>query len=710
MGNKQVVALSVDKVQTFLTEVIHAHVQEKQAEEATLKSILSSSREISTNFFAEIKERFSGDAGVDENVLLACSGVYIFESQLPEADIEARLNELFLHYYRSSQGQKFLRFTYFSTEAGQGAEDWKIRAVQEAKKRLKQSQTLNAVIEKNRDVLFSFCAQKRSSSKVTINYPMFAEDLNKLYREDVSDNANRFRIAVLKADLDGMGDMFKSIRDYETYQKISGILNEKISLDALHEAAESCRPEGRDGWLFPFYIAGDDIFFAVSIADLAAGADVCRKILDRVNKGLAATGIERKLSMSVGIDITFNRQPVRYYMEMVEQQLKNAKKAKTPPNLKKFLRMKISIAGLAYLDIDYKQYKKHRKSLKCLEYEDNNPRCDCENCEKRKVINQELQNSPIWSFFLTDVSILNYIKNQDQYKKLVGSTTFFYNLLERITDESVQGDEIKYFNNVFYQLIPEYLESPDKELRELELRIKTGVAKQLYKKGEGITIDEETKRRLETYLRLMLLFSDKRFQITKVRTMDIDKVFPKEMEEDTKRYLLNGALNYLERSLRIKKIRDKRGEENFKIQNLADVFARTVFYKYKVEKERNGKIKVEWKDASCLQLLDIEKSMFFRLRDTAKISVKRAADIIELTNPSTKDEIDAANEERSGKGKAPHRLFFEKKTFECLADRSKCWNPNFVDQLMLLYAYNDKKITFNRVMRDRKEEAVRDEK
>ena len=34
---EQIVALSVDKIQTFLTEVIHSHVQEKQTEDATLK-------------------------------------------------------------------------------------------------------------------------------------------------------------------------------------------------------------------------------------------------------------------------------------------------------------------------------------------------------------------------------------------------------------------------------------------------------------------------------------------------------------------------------------------------------------------------------------------------------------------------------------------------------------------------------------------------
>ena len=37
MSDRWIVALSIDKVQTFLTEVIHAQTQEKQAEETTLK-------------------------------------------------------------------------------------------------------------------------------------------------------------------------------------------------------------------------------------------------------------------------------------------------------------------------------------------------------------------------------------------------------------------------------------------------------------------------------------------------------------------------------------------------------------------------------------------------------------------------------------------------------------------------------------------------
>jgi hypothetical protein len=85
--NEYVVALSIDKVQIYLTEAIHAHVQEKQTEEKTLKSIMRSSREISIDFFETIRQTFSG---IVINELLSCSGFYVFTCALSKEDIESR--------------------------------------------------------------------------------------------------------------------------------------------------------------------------------------------------------------------------------------------------------------------------------------------------------------------------------------------------------------------------------------------------------------------------------------------------------------------------------------------------------------------------------------------------------------------------------------------------------------------------------------------
>lgn len=676
--NQQIVAISIDKVQTFLVEVIHAHVQEKQTEASTLKSIVNASHEISNDFFQAIEVVFSQ---VEIKELLSCSGVYIFSCALPNEAIEDRLNKLFLQYYRSSQGQKLLRYVFFEAE-----DDNEIKAIQEAKKRLKQSVYFNAIIEKNKDVLFSFskeekvCFLEEKSKKE--DYPMFAKNIDALFRAEEADNEHRFRIVVIKADLDGMGDMFKNIGNYEHYRAISKILNDSVSLDGLHEAAENCRPDDRHGWLFPFYIAGDDIFFAVSVTNLIKGIDVCREILKSINEKLIEVNPQRKLSMSIGLDVTFNRQPIRYYFDMVEKQLKNAKRSNPPESLKEFLQSKISICGLTYSDVDYAKIKKHKKELKCEKNpkKSNNPGCRCNHCEEKRKINCALSSVSIWIFFLNDLGILHHIRHGDGCgHQLLGSPGFFYTLLERLTTETVRADNVKYINSVLYHLLPVYLDSPNKELREWELRLNCGIMQQLYQKGgergKAIDLQVETKHRLETYLRLMLLFSDNRFNIAGVSGAKETPLADEKFRENVRKDLLTKPRDYLYQNL----------------QSIGGRLLRGIFANIP-EYDKEAKYK-----GQCLQRLHIDKSMFFKLRHTDKISIEKAAAMVELQNSSTHEEVNQFNESRLSEGKAPYHLYFDKSEFCRLTKKNEKWTPDFVDSLMLLYAYNEKTIQFKTV-------------
>lgn len=672
MNNTQIVALSIDKVQTFLTETIHAHVQEKQTEEATLKNIMNASKEISEGFCNKLKQAFSVTT---ENELLSCSGVYIFKCTLPAEEIEDKLDELFMEYYQSSQGQKILRCVtfpgdeYFPKEAIQKDESSSIKAVQEAKKRLKQSQCINGRIEKNKDKLFSFSPVNAEAGGYAREkeYPMFAQNINALYFEEEAENENHFRIAVIKADLDGMGAMFQKIKDFKVYQSVSKVLNEKISLNSLHDSAKACQEKDHKGWLFPFYIAGDDIFFAVSVTNLTKGIDVCKKILQNVNDALADIDLSMRLSMSIGVEITFNREPIRYYMEMVERQLKNAKNIKNEEALKTlepFLLTKLSIGGLTYLDIDYKEMKRYKNvNLKC-EKNKNNPKCDCENCVNKRELNKAQKVLPIWGFFLDDLNRLIYIKNS-KYNELLGSTSFFYSLLERLTNEEVQEDDTKYINNLLYHLLPKYINSSDQTLKRLELCLNAGIITQVLKnKGKGmeIILDNSSKHRLETYLRLMLLFSDDRFKITKDSGAKGKHEFRNEEIENNRKYLFTKSINYLYDQLKKKN------------RSLTDIFAR-------IEKYENKR--------RCLQRLNIEKSMFIKLRNMKEGSIDKMAEMIQLKNDKDKDVIEKLNAERLGIKKAPYHLYFNKKEFIKLAKQKNTWNTDFIDSLMLLYAYKE---------------------
>lgn len=64
---------------------------------------------------------------------------------------------------------------------------------------------------------------------------------------------SRFRIAVIKADLDGMGKMFRKIDKYEDYKVISEILNREISLEGLNKIAKQFIPDERKMDFSPIY-------------------------------------------------------------------------------------------------------------------------------------------------------------------------------------------------------------------------------------------------------------------------------------------------------------------------------------------------------------------------------------------------------------------------------------------------------------------------
>ncbi len=669
--NKYIVALSIDKVQSYLTVAINAHVQEKQTEDGTLKSIMNSSREISGNFFDMIEKAFFGS---EAQRLLYCSGVYIFTCILPEEDIINRLNRLFVDYYKNSNGQKLLRYVHFNAD---GYDE--INAIQRAKKLLKQYKPFNEIIERNREKLFSFCKAEKPDEPFTQNkeaYTMFANDINALFRQEEAENKNHFRIAVIKADLDGMGDTFKNISSYDEYSKVSKILYDSVSLQSLHRAAAEVCADDREHWLFPFYIAGDDIFFAVFAADMLKGIDVCRKMLESINGQLSRVDESYTLSMSIGVELTFNRQPIRYYLEMVEEQLKHAKQADCPENLKKFLGAKISIGAMTFLDIDYNNFKEHKKEIK-----DNKD-------TERSDLNCEINSVPVWSFFTNDVRTLLYIKGNNECNKFLGTPGFFYSLLEKLTDKEDCSDDTKYIINVLYHLLPKHLDSSIPWCRELELLLNAGILRQLCikkkkekneKQGKGyeIIVCNETKRRLETYLRLMLLFSGTRFKISK--SIKADGNLTSESIDNAKKILLTKIPPYLYDNLRKNRLRD------FFIES--DTFT---LLADKDNRNRRKGVKIQY-----YRTVRIEKSMFFKLRDTKKIPVDKVAEMLSLYSGSKGMEDSCTDKSSDSDEKPVYRMPFDKEGFDREVKKKRTeWNQDFVDSLMLFYQYNEMVIKY----------------
>ncbi len=691
-----IAALSVDKVQTCLFEAIRGHEQEKQTEEHTLRNIRNSSTEISCGFIQKVQRTFEGFGSEEIEDLLKCSGIYVFACCIPMADLEERLNGLFLDYYYESRGQKLLRYVCF--EAG-GYND--IAAIQEAKKRLKQARYFNPIIERNRDKLFSFQSRRPDSPRDGTGdeeYPMFVKDINGLYKAERAENGNRFWIAVVKADLDGMGSLFGGINDYEEYKKISGVLNDCVSLKGLHEAAkdaEACSPEGLkegSGWLFPFYIAGDDIFFAVAAADMLRGVDVCRRLAARINEEIKKINKGYKLTVSIGAEPTFNREPIRYYLETVERQLKSAKSKLCPKELEKFLKAKISIGGLTFFDIDYEEFKEYKNSLG-------------KRCEEKTALNRAVDNIPVWRFFLRDVGRLAYIRSREELRDSLGTHSFFHSLLDKLSHESVQKDETKYMNQLLYHLLPQYLSSPQPELRSLELLLNAGIIRQMYARkdkeqgreveqpsgkkrqmhadganGMEIQFNAKTRRRLEAYLRLMLLLTDNRFSAKN----DAGYAFSEDELKNAAKLLLTKIPPYLF---------NKINEIN---KDLGGYFVRKA--SFTKEKENKRQISI-----SYYQRLRVEKGLFFRLHDTEKVPVEKAAELLSIYNAPAEGKSGGEKKEVAAKTEPVYRLPFDKDCFISKAKKNGAWKTDFIDSLMLFYQYVDMTIEYKRNFGKKKE-------
>lgn len=689
--SKYIIGISVDKVQTFLYEAIHVHAQEKQTEKATLKSIKKSSEEISGSFYHNIQDRFP-EFNL-ETALMACSGVCIFSSSIGEGLLIDRLNGLFLKYYKESQGQKILKYTYFPDKDGQT----EIEKIKDAKQSLKAERDFNNIIEKNAEVLFSFHPiikkqdnlEKQSFQKI---YSLYAYDIDELYEVcgqalDSSEEKEEkhFRIAVIKADLDGMGKMFQDIKNYKLYKEISAILNQVVSLDGLHKTAECLSKKEKDKkrWIFPLYVAGDDIYFIVAAEYLLKGVALCRAMLNEAKRKLEKACDELELedekvnlpmSMSIGAAITFNKEPIRYYTQMVEEELKNAKKTKSKikGEIKNLIQTRISIMGLTFLDVDYRQMK-----------------------EKGLRTDLEKKHYPLWQYFQRDLSLLNYIKSEEKYKENLGTTNFFYTLLENLTQDDIRNSDKKYITFLLYYLMPQHINFDSDRLGNMELLLNSAILRQLYlkystkiKRNENrLSLEDKEKYRLETYLRLMILFSDPRFVIQEEKTA----VFNSEPQEVDKarKLLLDKSRKYLLDVL------DKESGVQFR-----ELFVE--WDQYFTYEERNGKKCKSEKPYPCYRHLNIDKAMFFRMKDTEHIKPDKVAKMIALKNPMSKEEVGTANNERKKEGKAPYHLYFDKEEF--IKNAEKFWTPDYIDALMLFYQYNELLIQYKGKKRKEKSE------
>ena len=325
-----VIAIAVEKVQRYIFQAI----DKTQADEKTLRNIISASDNVANDILEKIETKFNLEnmhTG-NENKILWISGKVIFRSELPEEEIKTMLKELYQEMYVDYQGYIFLNYVAFSVDKMD-----RMNILREAESLLKSNKIKSQVIKDNSEVLFSFKElemnrQSQSSKNLKEKEEVFLTNMDDLVVEDEKHGTDSSdgKIAIVKADINNLGRIMETIDNYDEYLQLSKLLSEKISLNNIRKMIEEYN--GNSGKLIkkmvPFYVAGDDIFYAVRIDALFDSIIILSNLIKDINQGLKIKQSNlNNIELSIAIGVTFvnNHQPIRYYRQIVEKELSKAK-------------------------------------------------------------------------------------------------------------------------------------------------------------------------------------------------------------------------------------------------------------------------------------------------------------------------------------------------------------------------------------------------
>ena len=484
-----IVGISVEKIQKYIYQTLDDNRSEIQKDENTLKEVLNASKTVSSNISKDIEKQFN-----IKQKILWISGKYIFEVESIEVEIKENLKILFKDIYLKYSGTLFINYVYFEKLNLNNKE-----IVDKVNVDLKSNETKRKLVIENNEILFSFQEKTNiincninsdnNSNNNLIDYTcVYIKNMDELVSNDKE--GTNGKIAVVKADINNMGEIFSNISDYDTYIKLSLILEKKITVNYLGKLIS--KNKNLTNKIFPLYIAGDDIFFAVKIESVLDSILILRNLIDdindEINKKINSLSNDKsskltKLVISVGVEFTNNHQPIRYYREIVERELHNAKKFTKEKNSKEIKAiLGTSIAGNLFYSYD-------RKGIR----ED-----DC------------------FSKFKTEILELIQLKNENIY-----TNTFLHNFLYALENIDISNknneDNIKKFVNTFLYFLCPDIRNVESKVIPKELYLKNYFMKMFMKnKKENedenqIIYDKSKFKNVISKLKLILLLTDEKY-------------------------------------------------------------------------------------------------------------------------------------------------------------------------------------------------------
>ena len=652
--NSKLIAISVEKIQKYIYQRIDDMTSQGLNDEKTLSSICSASKTIADDILEVVSKKFEINK---EDYILEVSGKYIFKKDIEEDVLKRIEKEIFQEVYRKYDGQIFLKYTHFKAEKV----DDDIEYIKKAIESLKCPKVKSKIIEENQDIIFNFLElgkikEGNEEDKIEsdsnereekIEYKHFVKSLDDL----VSDKINtRGKIAVVKADLNNMGKIFEEIKSYNKYDRLSKILEETIKLKKFSEYLNQFNLENK---ILPFYIEGDDIFFAVQIGSLLNSIILLKVLIKELRERLEIEEIGKEINLTLSIGVTFvdNHQPVRYYRKSVEEELSKMKKIMKSEKKKDKAILGVSVAG-----------------VNLFYYDGNKGEGETDGFSK----------------FKEDVERLEYLKISNSY---------FHNLLQSIEREKDEKTQIRV---LLYRLLPENIIG---RKGKNELALKYYLLSQVLEKEDKSKEKSPRKLKLEKIksklipkLRLFMLLTDERYSEKKeIDKEKIQKYINEKIMLKIKSDLFNKPVSYLydneiekrestilklfiKNSKITKEIKDKNGKT--KIKNMwvykKAPFQTSFFYRIKniieTEKEKSKK-------------LNKVKTVFENINNTIKNNENR----------ERKDNKKLGNKENTNK--IDYKLNFNFDKFKELIEE-EIDKTDWLDVLILFYSYTQQKIKY----------------
>ena len=484
-----IVGISVEKIQKYIYQTLDDNRSEIQKDENTLKEVLNASKTVSSNISKDIEKQFN-----IKQKILWISGKYIFEVESIEVEIKENLKILFKDIYLKYSGTLFINYVYFEKLNLNNKE-----IVDKVNVDLKSNETKRKLVIENNEILFSFqektniinCninSDNNSNNNLIEYICVYIKNMDELVSNDKE--GTNGKIAVVKADINNMGEIFSNISDYDTYMKLSLILEKKITVNYLGRLIS--KNKNLTNKIFPLYIAGDDIFFAVKIESVLDSILILRNLIDdindEINKKINSLSNDKsskliKLVISVGVEFTNNHQPIRYYREIVERELHNAKKFTKEKNSKEIKAiLGTSIAGNLFYS----------------------------------YAGKEIREDDCFSKFKTEILELIQLKNENIY-----TNTFLHNFLYALENIDISNknneDNIKKFVNTFLYFLCPDIRNVESKVIPNELHLKNYFMKMFIKnKKENedenqIVYDKKKFKNVISKLKLILLLTDEKY-------------------------------------------------------------------------------------------------------------------------------------------------------------------------------------------------------